>query len=195
MPVQRGTVRTNPKVAPSICQRENSIAVVDRRWLAISLSACLLIGVGAASAQDSVGHALHIDIPTTIEKADVVIDFGHAVFNGGMPFALGDINLLAADFRDWNTKGQIVVIFHGDAAYIALTDDSYNTNRQVNTGNPFKQLLNRLMAEGVQFEMCGATAKANHWGNADLLPGFKVNVNAMVRLTQLEQEGYSMIYQ
>jgi len=186
---------TNSTVAASIYRRESNIRIVIRRWLAISLSACLLIGVGAASAQNGADHALHIDIPTTIEKANVVIDFGHAVFNGGMPFALGDINLLAADFRDWNTKGQIVVIFHGDAAYIALNDDSYNANRHVNTGNPFKQLLNDLMDRGVQFEMCGATAKANHWGNRDFLPGFKVNVNAMVRLTQLEQDGYTMIYQ
>jgi len=48
---------------------------------------------------------------------------------------------------------------------------------------------------GVQLELCGATAKGNHWGNENLLPGIKVNVNAMVRLTQLGQEGYTMIYQ
>ena len=51
------------------------------------------------------------------------------------------------------------------------------------------------MQKGVQLELCGATARANHWGNANLLPGIKVNVNAMVRLTQLEQEGYKMIYE
>jgi hypothetical protein len=47
----------------------------------------------------------------------------------------------------------------------------------------------------VQLELCGATATANHWGNANLLPGVKVNFNAMVRLTQLEQQGFAMIYQ
>ena len=51
------------------------------------------------------------------------------------------------------------------------------------------------MEKGVHLELCGATENANHWGNANLLPGIKVNVNAMVRLTQLEQEGYTMIYQ
>ena len=44
---------------------------------------------------------------------------GHLVFNGDALFALGDINLLVTDFRDWNTKGQVIVIFHGDAAYLA----------------------------------------------------------------------------
>jgi hypothetical protein len=47
----------------------------------------------------------------------------------------------------------------------------------------------------VQIELCGATAAANHWGNADLLPGVKVNTNAMVRVTQLEQDGFTLIYE
>jgi intracellular sulfur oxidation DsrE/DsrF family protein len=188
-------MKTNRKVAASPYRKENKRQVVGERWFAIALAACLLISVGAACAQDGADHALHIDIPTTIEKANVVIDYGHAAFNGDLPFALADIGFLATDFRDWNTKGQIVVIFHGDAAYLALNDESYNANRHINTGNPYKQLLNGFVGMGVQLEMCGATAKANHWGNANLLPGIKVNVNAMVRVTQLEQEGYTMIYQ
>jgi len=112
-----------------------------------------------------------------------------------MPFALGDIHLLATDIRGWNAKGQLVVIFHGDVAYLVLNDDSYNANRGVSTGNPYRGQLNELMNLGVQLELCGAIVKGNHWGNENLLPGIKVNVNAMVRLTQLEQEGYTMIYQ
>lgn len=167
--------------------------MLKNRWLPI-FTISLFISL-TALAQDTVDQPLHIDIPTTLEKANVVVDFGHAVFNGDMPFALGDINLLATDFRDWNTKGQIVMIFHGDAAFLILNDQTYNSNRHVATGNPYKGLLNGLMEKGVQLELCGATAKGNHWGNANLLPGIKVNVNAMVRVTQLEQEGYTLIYQ
>jgi len=163
-----------------------------KKWLAISFAACSILSAGARSTQD---NALHIDIPTTLEKANVVIDMGHLVFNGDALFALGDINLLVTAFRDWNTKGQVIVIFHGDAAYLVLNDETYNENRHASTGNRYKELLNGLMQKGVQLELCGATAKANHWSNANLLPGIKVNVNAMVRLTQLEQEGYKMIYE
>lgn len=52
-----------------------------------------------------------------------------------------------------------------------------------------------LLSRGVQLEMCGATAAANHWGKANLLTGLKVNMNAMVRVTQLEQHGFTTIYQ
>lgn len=167
--------------------RYKSFTLLCASWLVITM--------GSVWAQDNGEPALHIDIPTKLEKANVVVDFGHAVFNGDMPFALGDINLLATDVGNWSAKGQIVMIFHGDAAYLILNDETYNSNRHVTTGNPYKGLLNGLAAKGVQLELCGATAKGNHWGNVNLLPGVKVNVNAMVRVTQLEQEGYTLIYQ
>jgi intracellular sulfur oxidation DsrE/DsrF family protein len=169
------------------------------KWLMVLFAVCSFVSWSTVYAQNGAGMkdnpALHIDIPTTLEKANVVIDFGHAVYAGDMPFALGDIHLLASDFHDWKTKGQIAVIFHGDAAYLVLNDESYDINRHITTGNPYKGALNELMEMGVRLELCGATAKGNHWGNANLLPGIKVNVNAMVRVTQLEQQGYTLIYQ
>ena len=175
------------------------------RSLAVLLVAGFFISFGAtfstnrADAQSD--HALHIDIPVKLEKAKVVFDIGHLVLNGDMPFFLGDMDLLVTDLKDWNVKGEIIAVFHGDAAYLVLNDASYNANRHVqtghpvNTGNPYAKLINGLMEQGVQIELCGATAKANHWGNADLLPGVKVNTDAMARVTELEQKGFTLIYQ
>jgi intracellular sulfur oxidation DsrE/DsrF family protein len=172
--------------------------MLRKGWpVVLFLASCFGLGAifaGNTTHANPPDQALHIDVPTKLDKANVVVDMGHLVFNGDAPFALGDINLLASDFQEWGTKGQIVVIFHGDAAYLVLNDESYNENRHASTGNRFKEALNSLMQKGVQLELCGATAKANHWGNANLLPGIKVNVNAMVRLTELEQQGYTLIY-
>ena len=71
-----------------------------------------------------------------------------------------------------------------------LHDGAYNTDRQIETGNPYKALLLDLMKRGVQVELCGATAPVHKWGNADLLPGIKVNTDAMARMSQLAQEGF-----
>jgi intracellular sulfur oxidation DsrE/DsrF family protein len=145
--------------------------------------------------------ALHIDIPVKLDKAHVVFDIGHLVINGDMPFFLGDMDLLASDLSDSNVKGEVIAVFHGDAAYLVLNDASYNANRHVQTGhpvqtgNPYAKLIAGLMEQGVQIELCGATAAANHWGNADLLPGVMVNTDAMARVTQLEQKGFTLIYQ
>jgi intracellular sulfur oxidation DsrE/DsrF family protein len=172
--------------------------MLTRRWFGVLALACF-IGLTAALPRTNASavqeETLHIDIPTQFEKANVVVDFGHLVLNADMPFALGDIHLLASDYQQWGTKGQVVVIFHGDAAHLVLNDSAYDLNRHVTTGNPYKGLMDELMKQGVQLELCGATAKGNHWGNADLLTGIKVNVNAMVRVTQLEQEGFTLIYQ
>jgi intracellular sulfur oxidation DsrE/DsrF family protein len=173
--------------------------MLKKRRLVALVTAYLFVTVGAVCAQESAdmkaGPALHIDIPVTLEKANVVFDIGHAVYVGDMPFVLGDLALLASDYSDGTTKGQIVAVLHGDAAYFILNDDTYNTNRHVKTGNPYGKLIAALMKQGVQIELCGATAKGNHWGNANLIPGVKVNTNAMVRVTQLEQEGYTLIYE
>jgi intracellular sulfur oxidation DsrE/DsrF family protein len=65
----------------------------------------------------------------------------------------------------------------------------------VKVGNPYAKLLDALMKQGVQIELCGATAAANHWTNKDLIPGVKVNTNAMVRVIELEQKGFTLIYE
>jgi len=70
---------------------------------------------------------------------------------------------------------------------------SYNADRNITTGNPYRELVQDLMRRGVQIELCGATAKAHGWGNADLLPGVKVNTDAMARTTQLVQAGFVKI--
>jgi len=92
-----------------------------------------------------------------------------------------------------NTKGQIVGVFHGDAAYMTLNDKAYNGYCKVITGNPHKRLLAELLIQGVQIEECVVSMKNHAWGNEDLLPGVKVNAGAIGRLIQLIQEGYVQI--
>jgi hypothetical protein len=48
-----------------------------------------------------------------------------------------------------------------------------------------EDLIAGLQKRKVQIELCGATARVHHWGNADLLPEISVNTDAMARLTQL----------
>ena len=76
---------------------------------------------------------------------------------------------------------------------MTLHNDSYNADRKIVTGNPYKELVGDLMKRGVKIELCGATAKAHNWGNDDLLPGIKINTDAMARTTQLVQEGFVKI--
>jgi intracellular sulfur oxidation DsrE/DsrF family protein len=165
------------------------------RWFSILFITCIFLSLNLAVGQDRSEDRLHIDVPVRLEKANVVFDIGHAVYVGDMPFVIRDVNLLANDYRNGSIKGQIVAVLHGDAAYLVLNDEAYNINRHVKTGNPYGKLIAEWMKQGVQVELCGATAQSNHWGNADLISGVKVDTDAMIRVTQLEQQGYTLIYQ
>jgi intracellular sulfur oxidation DsrE/DsrF family protein len=76
---------------------------------------------------------------------------------------------------------------------VTLDDAAYNADRGIEAGNPYKQLVTNLMSRNVHVELCGATAKAHHYGNGDLIPGIDVNTDAMARTTQLVQEGFVKI--
>jgi len=70
-------------------------------------------------------------------------------------------SLLANRFKEVDTKGQIIGIFHSDAAYMTLNDKAYNVYRNVGTGNPYKELIAELIKQGVRIEECAVSMK-NH---------------------------------
>jgi len=136
---------------------------------------------------------LHIDIPVKLADVKVVFSVGALAFEGDLPTSMFHLQLIENDIADWNAKSQVVAVFHTNAGHVTLHDIAYNADRNIATGNPHKELVADLMKRGVQIELCGATAKAHKWGNSDLLPGIKVNTDAMARTTQLVQEGFVKI--
>lgn len=137
--------------------------------------------------------ALQIDVPVQLGDVKVVFSVASLTFEGDMPAALFHTGIVLKDAAEWQVSPDVVVVFHTNAGHVTLDDATYNANRHVAIGNPYKAVLVDLMKKGVQVELCGATAAANGWGNADLIPGIKVNRNAMARLTQLVQQGYVKI--
>lgn len=124
---------------------------------------------------------LHIDIPVKLAEVKEVYSIGALVFEGDLPASLFHLQLIENDISDWNATSQVIAVFHTNAGHATLHDSAYNAERNVMTGNPYKELVADLMKRGVQVELCGATAKVHKWGNADLLPGIKVNTDAMAR--------------
>jgi intracellular sulfur oxidation DsrE/DsrF family protein len=136
---------------------------------------------------------LHIDIPVKLSELKVAFSVAALAFEGDLPASIFHLQLITKDVTDWKASSNIIAVFHTNAGHVTLNDDSYNTERMVATGNPYKHLVADLMKRGVQIELCGATATVHHWGNADLLPGVKVNTDAMARMSQLVQEGFVQI--
>jgi intracellular sulfur oxidation DsrE/DsrF family protein len=134
--------------------------------------------------------SLHIDIPVKLSELKIAFSIAALAFEGDLPASVFHLQLITKDVADWNANNQVIAVFHTNAGHVTLNDESYNADRMIGTGNPYKELVAGLMERGVQVELCGATATVHHWGNADLLPGIKVNTDAMARMSQLAQEGF-----
>ena len=136
---------------------------------------------------------LRIDIPVRLRELRIAFSIADLAFEGDLPASIFHLQLIANDIADWKAEARVIAGFHTNAGHVTLRDEAYNTERMVATSNPYKQLLAELIKRGVEVELCGATATAHKWGNADLLPGIKVNTDAMARMSQLVQEGFVQI--
>jgi len=136
---------------------------------------------------------LHIDIPVKLSEVKVAFSVPALMFEGDLPASIFHLQLIENDVANWNAKAEVIAVFHTNAGHVTLNDDAYNTERMVATGNPYKKLVADLMKRRVQIELCSATAKIHKWGNADVLPGVKINTDAMARMTQLVEEGFVQI--
>jgi intracellular sulfur oxidation DsrE/DsrF family protein len=138
-------------------------------------------------------NELRIDIPVKLAEVKNVFSIASLSFEGDLPAALFHLKLLMEDVDAWKAAAQVVAVFHTNAGHVTLHDQSYNSDRNVDTGNPYKALLAALMERGVQIELCGATAQAHGWTNADTLKGIQINTDAMARTTELVQQGFVKI--
>jgi len=136
---------------------------------------------------------LHIDIPVKLGEVKNVWSIASLSFENDLPTSIFHLQLIVNDIADWKAKSQVIVVFDTNAGHPTLHDQAYNRDRNIATGNPYKKLITDLMERGAQVELCGATAKVHGWGNADVIPGIKINTDAMARLTQLVQEGFVKI--
>jgi intracellular sulfur oxidation DsrE/DsrF family protein len=139
------------------------------------------------------GKPLHIDIPVKLKDVKTVYSIGALALEGDLPASIFHLQLITNDIAEASARSEVIAVFHTNAGHATLHDAAYNADRNIATGNPYKELVAALMKRGVRVELCGATAKVHGWGNADLLPDIKVNTDAMARTTQLVQEGFVKI--
>jgi uncharacterized protein len=164
-----------------------------RRLLTVG---CLALAMGAAHAQvvtPPKDSGLVIDNVITPRPAKIVMNMDHDAISGALPTGLYYIELFRANYRGSDAPLQIVALFHDKGGYMVLGDAAYNRFRHTRTGNPWKAKIAELQQAGIAFELCAYTAYNNKWVNADLLPGVKVDSDALLRLVNLTQDGYVQI--
>jgi intracellular sulfur oxidation DsrE/DsrF family protein len=136
---------------------------------------------------------LHIDVPVKMTDVKMVFSIGALSFEGDLPASIFHMQLIENDVGDWRANSEVIAVFHANAGHVTRHDAAFNADRNIATGNPYKNLCADLIKRGVRVELCGATARVHGWGNADLLPDIKVNADAMAWTRQLVQEGFVKI--
>src|SRR5271166_4895816 len=96
------------------------------------------------------GNPLHIDIPVKLTVVKFVFSIGALSFEGDLPASIFHMQLIENDISDWKAKSEAIAVFHTNAGHVTLKDSSYNTDRSIATGNPYKDLIADLMKRGVQ---------------------------------------------
>lgn len=149
------------------------------------------VSLAASPALASANEPIRIDVPVALTQANVVFNMDHAAFNGEKSVGLVQMQRMLDHFKKNGTKGNITAVFHGEIAYIGLTDAAYDKVRNTTGGNPYKGVIEKLAGEGVEFDFCANTMAAKGWTNRDLLPQFKVTTGAIFRITQLLEQHYT----
>lgn len=101
------------------------------------------------------------------------------------------MNLLADDGIH-PAPGDVVAIVSGDATTAIMTDSSYAA-RTGAAANPNLALIERLRAAGVTVAVCSQALHAHDVAVADVSPLVRVDVSALITLSNLQLRGWALI--
>ena len=82
-------------------------------------------------------------------------------------------------------------VVHGPGFAALLTDEAYAARFDGKT-NPTRELVEELLAEGVQLVLCGQTAGGRGVTQDELLPGAQIALSAMTALNYFLSQGYHL---
>gem|GEM_PF-2262080 len=176
---------------------------MPRMRMPLSIAATSLLAFACSNATQPFAFtpAKRLDPAPTL-KADVeakVTQWRTVVYANRRPTA--DVVFYGlADWRDASiaaraagaTEVAMVFVFDGPALPIVLNDAAYDRVMGTKAGNPWKSLIADLQKGGASIESCGTRMKEFGVGNADLLPGVKVDNDGWTRVLELQAKGFGL---
>ena len=87
---------------------------------------------------------LHIDIPVKLSDVKVVFSIGALAFEGDLPASIFHMQLIKNDIASWSATSEVVAVFHTNAGHVTQHNTAYNADRNIATGNPYKNLISDL---------------------------------------------------
>lgn len=122
---------------------------------------------------------------------DIVPGSREGAINGRIDSAARYMNLLVANGVP-RENISLAIVVHGPSVWDVTLDESY-ARRFEGQANPNAEIVRTMLAEGVEFYVCGQSALGQGVTNADLIPGVKMGLSQTVVTTQLHNQGYTNI--
>ncbi len=111
--------------------------------------------------------------------------------NRGLDSAARLVNVYASEGME-GSRPRIAVILHTGATLSALSDEAH-ARGAAGAPNPNRQLVEALLAEGVEVWVCGQSVIRGGHALADVLPGIKVAYSAMIFNVNRQADGWSTL--
>jgi len=172
----------------------------------IILSILLIVSSYVAAQEKSTGPIINdYGEVFKIEKPDfrvdtemeykVVFDISespesHTKINRSIDTAARFLNMQAQNGVD-PEKMKVALVIHGQAYKDILTNSAYQ--ERFDTTNPNQKLVESLLSSGVQFIVCGQTAKARAISKIDMIPNVQMALSAMNALLKLQHKEQGFI--
>ncbi|HAN97926.1 MAG TPA: hypothetical protein DCQ98_11070 [Planctomycetaceae bacterium] len=87
----------------------------------------------------------------------------------------------------------IRAVFHGQASFQLLTDETHDRLRKRSGGNPNSALIAELNEAGIRIEFCDFRRQELGWEKSDVHPDVTLVRGAFARLVDLQLQGYAYI--
>ena len=111
--------------------------------------------------------------------------------NRGLDSAARLVNVYVSEGME-QSRPRIAVILHTGATPAALSDDAHGRSA-AGGPNPNRQLVEDLVAEGVEVWVCGQSVIRGGHTLDDVLPGIKVAYSAMIFNINRQADGWSTL--
>lgn len=113
---------------------------------------------------------LHIDVAVKLKDVKTVYSIGALTFEGDLPASIFHLQLITNDIADANAESEVIAVFHTNAGHVTLHDIAYNADRNIATGNPYKELVADLMRRSVRIELVRSDREGSQLGQCRSAP-------------------------
>lgn len=144
------------------------------------------------------GPTIAVEEPTFVAPADHVFRAVFEINEGSTEDPINMQFLTIARFLNLHARHGVAdervhaaAVVHGSGFMALLRDEAYGT-RYDGAANPSRELVEELLANGVQVVLCGQTAGARQIARDELIPGVQVAWSAMTALNVFQTQGYTL---